>query len=128
MAFSVPVFGIPGVLLAILIQLTVREPLKVRVPEEQAQAGLFSALGNIFRLPSFAHIMVGVGFTGIAGYGLGVWSPSFLVRVHDMSLVDAGLYLGLIGVSEAVSVRFRVDCLSTGLRVTISVGSCGCLP
>ena len=92
------VFGIPGVLLAILIQLTVREPLKVSVPEEQAQAGLFSALGNIFRLPSFTHIMLGVGFTGIAGYGLGVWSPSFLVRVHDMSLVDAGLYLGLIGV------------------------------
>ena len=92
------VFGIPGVLLAILIQLTVREPLKVSVPEGQAQAGLFAALGNIFRLPSFAHIMLGVGFTGIAGYGLGVWSPSFLVRVHDMSLVDAGLYLGLIGV------------------------------
>jgi len=92
------VFGIPGVLLAILIQTTVREPLKVREPAEQAQAGLFSALGNIFRLPSFVHIMAGVGFTGIAGYGLGVWSPSFLVRVHDMSLVDAGLYLGLIGV------------------------------
>ena len=92
------VFGIPGVLLAILIQTTVREPLKVSEPADQAQAGLFSALGNIFRLPSFVHIMVGVGFTGIAGYGLGVWSPSFLVRVHDMSLVDAGLYLGLIGV------------------------------
>ena len=91
------VFGIPGVLLAILIQLTVREPLKVSVPEGQAQAGLFAALGNIFRLPSFAHIMLGVGFTGIAGYGLGVWSPSFWFG-YDMSLVDAGLYLGLIGV------------------------------
>ena len=92
------VFGIPGVLLAILIQLTIREPLKVTVSASEEGAGLFSTLGNIFRLPSFAHIMVGVGFTGIAGYGLGVWSPSFLVRVHNMSLVDAGLYLGLIGV------------------------------
>ena len=92
------VFGIPGVLLAILIQLTIREPLKVSVSASEEGAGLFSTLGNIFRLPSFAHIMVGVGFTGIAGYGLGVWSPSFLVRVHNMSLVDAGLYLGLIGV------------------------------
>ena len=92
------VFGIPGVLLAILIQLTIKEPLKVTVSASEEGAGLFSTLGNIFRLPSFAHIMVGVGFTGIAGYGLGVWSPSFLVRVHNMSLVDAGLYLGLIGV------------------------------
>ena len=92
------VFGIPGVLLAILIQLTIKEPLKVATSASEERAGLFSTLGNIFRLPSFAHIMVGVGFTGIAGYGLGVWSPSFLVRVHNMSLVDAGLYLGLIGV------------------------------
>ena len=72
--------------------------------------------------------MLGVGFTGIAGYGLGVWSPSFLVRVHDMSLVDAGLYLGLIGVFGGGLGTISVDCLSTGLRVTISVGSCGCLP
>ena len=92
------VFGIPGVLLAILIQLTIKEPLKVTASASEEGAGLFSTLGNIFRLPSFAHIMVGVGFTGIAGYGLGVWSPSLLVRVHNMSLVDAGLYLGLIGV------------------------------
>ena len=92
------VFGIPGVLLAILIQLTVTEPPKVAVPDEKSRASLFAVLNNIFRLPSFAHIMIGVGFTGIAGYGLGVWSPSFLVRVHDMTLVDAGLYLGLIGV------------------------------
>ena len=92
------VFGIPGVLLAILIQLTIKEPLKATASASEEGAGLFSTLGNIFRLPSFAHIMVGVGFTGIAGYGLGVWSPSFLVRVHNMSLVDAGLYLGLIGV------------------------------
>lgn len=92
------VFGIPGVLLAILIQLTVTEPSKMAVPDEKSGASLFAALDNIFRLPSFAHIMLGVGFTGIAGYGLGVWSPSFLVRVHDMTLVDAGLYLGLIGV------------------------------
>ena len=92
------VFGIPGVLLAILIQLTIKEPLKVTASASEEGVGLFATLDNIFRLPSFAHIMVGVGFTGIAGYGLGVWYPSFLVRVHNMSLVDAGLYLGLIGV------------------------------
>jgi len=39
-----------------------------------------------------------VGMTAVAGYGLGVWSPSFMMRVHGLSLVDAGLYLGLIGV------------------------------
>ena len=52
------VFGIPGVLLAILIQLTIKEPLKVTASASEEGAGLFSTLGNIFRLPSFAHIMV----------------------------------------------------------------------
>ena len=60
--------------------------------------------------------MIGVGFTGIAGYGLGVWSPSFLVRVHSMSLVDAGLYLGLIGVFGGglgtISSGLMVDALA----------------
>ena len=78
--------------------------------------GLFSALKHIAGLPSFLNIMVGVGFTGIAGYGLGVWSPSFLVRVHSMSLVDAGLYLGLIGVFGGglgtISSGLMVDALA----------------
>jgi MFS family permease len=110
------VFGIPGVLLAIVIQLTIEEPPKVIEPQSRGNQGLFSALGQIFRLPSFVHIMLGVGFTGIAGYGLGVWSPSFLVRVHGMSLVDAGLYLGLIGVFGGglgtISSGLLVDALS----------------
>ena len=72
------VFGIPGVLLAALIQLTVKEPPKLKAASEVVDQGLFSALKHIVRLPSFLHIMVGVGFTGIAGYGLGVWSPEFL--------------------------------------------------
>ena len=110
------VFGIPGVLLAALIQLTVKEPPKLKAASEMVDQGLFSALKHIVRLPSFLHIMIGVGFTGIAGYGLGVWSPSFLVRVHSVSLVDAGLYLGLIGVFGGglgtISSGLMVDALA----------------
>ena len=108
------VFGIPGVVLALLIYLTVREPEKVARPEQDLN--LWVALKGILALPSFKMITLGVGFTGISGYGLGVWSPSFLVRVHDMSLVDAGLYLGLIGVFGGglgtISSGLMVDALA----------------
>jgi|TARA_E500000178_G_scaffold78874_1_gene77053 MFS family permease len=108
------VFGIPGVVLALLIYLTVREPDKVARPEQDLN--LWVALKGILALPSFKMITLGVGFTGISGYGLGVWSPSFLVRVHDMSLVDAGLYLGLIGVFGGglgtISSGLMVDALA----------------
>jgi MFS family permease len=90
------VFGVPGVLLSLLLYLTVKEP--ARVASDPSDRSLWSAMGGIARLPGFLWIAAGVGFAGISGYGLGVWSPSFLVRVHGMSLVDAGLWLGLIGV------------------------------
>ena len=91
------VFGLPGVVLALLLYFTVREPEKPRVTAVN-DGSLWAAITGIFSLPSFLAIAFGVGFAAIPGYGLGVWSPSFLVRVHGMSLVDAGLWLGVIGV------------------------------
>lgn len=93
------VFGVPGVGLALLLLFTVKEPIKVKPQGLEADRSMMSALSGIIRLPSFFMIALGVGFAAIPGYGLGVWSPSFLVRVHGMSLVDAGLWLGIIGLS-----------------------------
>lgn len=93
------VFGVPGVGLALLLFFTVKEPIKVKPRGLEADRSMMSAVSGIVRLPSFFLIALGVGFAAIPGYGLGVWSPSFLVRVHGMSLVDAGLWLGIIGLS-----------------------------
>lgn len=90
-------FGLPGIALALLLYFTVREPEKPRVAAEDDMS-LWAAVRGIFALPSFALIALGVGCAAIPGYGIGVWSPSFLVRVHGMSLVDAGMWLGIIGV------------------------------
>ncbi len=91
------IFGVPGVALAVLIRLTVREPVReAQVVEEDGS--LWSAIQRISALPGFPAIALAVGMTAVSGYGLGVWSPSFMIRVHGLSLVDAGLYLGLIGV------------------------------
>ena len=90
------VFGLPGVALSVLLYLTLKEPL--RPPPDPLDRSLWSAMDDIVKLPGFVWIAAGVGFAGMSGYGLGVWSPSFLVRVHGMTLVDAGLWLGLIGV------------------------------
>ena len=85
--------------LALLLFFTVKEPIKVKPQGLEADRSMMSAVSGIVRLPSFFLIALGVGFAAIPGYGLGVWSPSFLVRVHGMSLVDAGLWLGIIGLS-----------------------------
>jgi len=92
------IFGLPGIAVALLLYLTVREPARVATSTETDDSSLWRAVVGMARLPSFMFIALGVGFSGIAGYGLGAWLPSFLVRVHQVSLVEAGFYLGMIGV------------------------------
>jgi len=72
---------------------------------------LWSAIQRISALPGFPAIALAVDMTAVSGYGLGVWSPSFMIRVLGLSLVDAGLYLGLIGVFSGlgdVSIRYAL--------------------
>ena len=72
------VFGIPGVLLAALIQLTVKEPPKLKAASEVVDQGLLSALKHIVRLPSF--------FTS--------WSVSALPVLRATVLVFGRRFLG----------------------------------
>ena len=91
------IFGLPGVALAVLIRVTVREPVRAKRTTLD-DSSLWVAIRRIIALPGFVAIGIAVGMTAVSGYGLGVWSPSFMIRVHGLTLVDAGLYLGLIGV------------------------------
>ena len=72
------IFGLPGILLAVVIRLTVREP--VRAPHAVTDDGsLWEAIRKILALPAFPAIAVGVGLTAIAGYGLG----GLVTQLHD---------------------------------------------
>ena len=50
-------------------------------------------------LSAMRYTILGCGFAGMAGYGIGYWTPSFLIRVYDMSLIEAGIMVGLVGAS-----------------------------
>ena len=92
MAFIV--FGAPGLLLGIVIALTVKEPTREAVP---ATGSMWADIKSVWRIPGFMLIATAGALTALAGYGLGAWSPSFLIRVHGLSLVEAGLMLGVTG-------------------------------
>ncbi len=92
MAFVV--FGIPGLLVGLLIALTVKEPLRTQVA---TPGSMWEDIRGVWQLPGFLLISCAGALTGLAGYGLGAWSPSFLIRTHGLSLMEAGLMLGLTG-------------------------------
>lgn len=93
--------GLPGLLLAGLIRATIREPR--RHDGFFAAESLGSVLRYLFRKPAFAALMTAASFHSVAAYGAVVWTPTFLVRVHGLSLSEIGGWLGLIsGLAGAV--------------------------
>ena len=92
------VIGVPGILFAGIVALTVREPLRGRweggkVPPK---AAFKETLAVLKQRPSFWWIALGCAFTSFVAYGNGNFFPSYLIRNHGMSLAEVGVALGLI--------------------------------
>lgn len=105
------VVGIPGLVLALLVRLTIREPVRGGTEPagnpHQGDDVEVPAAGEVLRylwnLRSFRHLSFATGLTAFAGYAFASWGPTFLRRVHDMSGSEAGTSLGFaIGISGAI--------------------------
>jgi predicted MFS family arabinose efflux permease len=92
--------GLPGIALALLVRLTVREPARGRFdpprPVAARRATTREVLRHLFGLASFRWIVPGVCIASFSGYGFAIWKPVFLMRVHDFSMTEAGLWIGLL--------------------------------
>lgn len=93
--------GIPGLLIALLLRYTGTEPQRGRweaTVDAGAPAELMRVvLRDLWASKAFLRIMLAGLLMGFAGYGIGIWTPAFLVRSHGMSLQGAGAVMGLLG-------------------------------
>lgn len=93
------VVGLPGVLLALVVRLTIREPPRGMSEQRPLSARTYN-LRDTWRffaaLPAGRHISFAAGFHAFAGYGLGAWLPAFFVRIHHMTPGELGLWLSWI--------------------------------
>ncbi len=93
------VVGIPGLLLAILVRWTLREPNRGMAEGREAsvdQPGVMETFTYLYKKKSFRHMAIGGGLTAFVGYGIVTWVPSFLIRSYGMETGEVGTYLGLI--------------------------------
>jgi MFS family permease len=93
------VVGIPGILLAILLRVTVREPPRghTETTKQTLEQVPFSVVvKTMWQKKSFRHMSLGAATQAFVGYGAIAWMPMFLVRSHDMSSGEVGTALGLI--------------------------------
>jgi predicted MFS family arabinose efflux permease len=91
MAFVV--VGLPGIALALVQWLTVREP-------PRASAQVAPPVRDVFRflwsLPTFRHLAFGTGLVALGGYAFANWAPTFLRRVHELAGTEIGIKYGLV--------------------------------
>ncbi|MGB0620502.1 MAG: spinster family MFS transporter [Myxococcota bacterium] len=99
------VVGAPGLLIALVVRLTVREPIRgqfepPRNLEEVAEDEEAATIGEVARFlatkPTFWLVGLGAGIASFAGTGFGMWLPTFFERVHDMAPSEIGPRLGPI--------------------------------
>ena len=100
------IVGLPGLAVALLTRLTVREPPRGHVEGLSAEThgeSLGEVLAYLWRLRSFRHLSLAASLYGFAGYGFSIWAPAFLERSHQMSATEVGFWLGpILGLGGAL--------------------------
>ena len=89
--------GLPGIALAILIKLTLREPRrggKDGKEDVTPAPPVLSVVGFLLKRPSFIAMAIATGIAFFAGYGMNLWVPSLLIRSHGATTAEAGMWLG----------------------------------
>lgn len=84
--------GVPGLVLAALFLILVREPARVA---QRQNYNPVTALRLLWPQPGFRPIVLGAALTSISGYAAITFIPSFLTRSHHMRPVEIGITLAL---------------------------------
>ena len=117
------VVGLPGILLAILVKVTVREPprgLSDNLKQEIENLPLADTFRYLFSLKSFRHLCLAGAVAAMTGFGIMNWCAPFFERLHGMTKDETGPVLGIaMGIVGGLSTflgAFLADKLSSRTR------------
>jgi len=90
--------GVPGVVLALIIMLTIREPARGRFDamRDDAAPSIMETLRFLWSQKAAVHAIMGSGVSAFWGWGLMWFTPLFLQRTYHMDESAAGGLLGQI--------------------------------
>jgi len=131
------VVGAPGILIALLVRFTVREPPR-GISEQRAgteeSSNLGETLGYLTQSRSWVLLMSGFSLVSITSYAILMWGYEFYGRVHALPPITIGNWMGaIVGIGGSVGTVLGgrlVDTLgkekaSRGLRVSTLVTVAG---
>lgn len=95
--------GLPGVALALLLALVLREPPRTKPPG--SHASLAQVAHRLWHAPGFAHMAAGASIASFAGYGLTSFAVPFLMRRYALPVGEAATGFGLVaGTAIAIGI------------------------
>ena len=93
--------GAPGLLLAGLIWLTMKEPVRGRFaidePKSKAPTDWMASIRAVFARKTVQHLLFGFAVVSFCGSGTNAWLGAFFMRSHDLDVAAVGLLLGTAG-------------------------------
>ena len=92
------VLGIPGIVLALIVKLTIREPIRGTFdarPDESVERKFSEVVAELWRCQTYRLLVAMYVLNGFVQYGLNQWWPSFYTRVGGLNLAWVGVHLGL---------------------------------
>jgi MFS family permease len=92
------VLGLPGIVLAVLAALTLREPRRQNPTAHIAskQPSLKEVCAVLWSKTAFRHLVLFFAVVSLFGYGLQQWQPAFFVRSHGLTSGELGTWLTII--------------------------------
>jgi MFS family permease len=100
MAFFV--CGLPGVVLALIVRLTLREPprgFSDPTPLVAAEPPpVRDVLRNLWSKPAFRNLSLAAALQAFVGYGVGSFNAAFLMRSHGLTVAETGGYMAIVTV------------------------------
>lgn len=91
--------GLPGLIAAIVVRLTVREPrvsMPARIEAGQPSVGMWAVLVSMWRTRATRHLVIALVLLQMMSVGLNPWIAAFMMRSHGMGTAEIGTWLGLI--------------------------------
>ena len=111
------VVGLPGVLIAVVFKLTVKEPPRGYTDPPGTKSvesvSLQEAIRELMTKPAFWYMTAGATVAAFCGYGVSSFQSIFLVRAHGITTGEAAIWI-----NAPVSLSSAVGTFATGWLAT----------
>jgi MFS family permease len=88
--------GIPGILLAIVLKMTVKEPVRGAQDGGARHVPFMEGVRQLAKIPTYWGLAVATAFASFTGYGVGLWIVDFYRRTYELSYTDITVPLGIL--------------------------------